>query len=193
MKAIYLDHNIIQYFSGCFPNSVDAATEFAALAAAKSDPDCHFVFSPWSIFEAASGTDLKRVEACANFVESLSLWFIPDHPVLAKREMRRYVFRKYFGEDTPLELPFAACYSQHLTDLGLENVLVGKYTAAGMIRHYSRTSSPLNPIDQQKVARPLILKQLQEAKAEGKITAELERQVIQESFSMRLIATVSKC
>lgn len=185
MKAIYLDHNIIQYFTGYFPNSVDTAAEFAALAVAKSDPDCHFVLSPWSIFEASGGTDSTRIEAYASFIEGLSLWFIPDHPVLAKREMRRYVFRTYFGEDPPLESPFATCYSQHLTDLGIENVPVGKYTAAGMIRHYSRTSSaPLGPIDQQKVERPLILKQLQEAKAEGKMTAELERQVIQESFSI---------
>ena len=184
MKAIYLDHNIIQYFSGCFPSSVDAAAEFAALTAAKSDPDFHFVLSPWSIFEAASGTDLKRIEACASFTEDLSLWFIPDHPVLAKREMRRYVFRKYFSVDTLLETPFTACYSQHLADIGIKNVPVGKYTAAGMIRHYSQSSTTtFDPIDQQKVARPLILKQLQEAKAEGKMTKELELQVTQASFS----------
>ena len=183
MRTIYLDHNIIQYFSGRFPGSVDAVAEHTALVAAKSDPECHFVLSPWNIFEASSGTDLDRVEACANFIDSLNAWFIPDHPLLAKREMRRYVFKKCYGVDEPAESPFACSYSQHLIDMGFADVPAGKYTAAGMIRHYSkRMPTQLNPIEQQKIARPAILGQLQEAKLEGKMTAALDRQVLQEMF-----------
>lgn len=184
MPTIYLDHNIIQYFSGCFPSSVDATAEFTALAVAKSDPDCHFVLSPWSIYEAASGTDLKRIEACANFIDGLNLWFIPDHTVLAKRELRCLVFKKYFSEGSQQKPPFAVCYSQHLADLGIQNVPVGKFTAGGMIRLYSKSPSQLDPIAQQKAERPAVLKQLQEAKAEGKMTADMERQVVREAFSM---------
>ncbi len=177
MKVIYLDHNIIQYFSGLFPANVDAAAELAALEAVKSDPGCRFVLSPWNIHEAASGTDLKRIEACASLIEGLNLWFIPDHPVLAKREMRRHVFKRYFGVDMPLECPFATSYSQHLVDIGIKNVPVGKYTAAGMIRYLSRNPSQSAPIDQYKEARPEILKQLQEAKAAGAMSADFERQL----------------
>lgn len=185
MKTIYLDHNVIHYFSWRFPNSIDAAAEINALKAARADSQCKFVLSPSSIYEAASGNNKDCIEATAKFIDSLDFWFIPDHPVLAKRELRRHVLRVYFGENVSVESPFATSYTQHLVDVGISNISVGKYTPAGMIRHYAKhPHGQLDAVNQQRMTRPEILQQLQKAKAEGEFDAEMERRVAYDYFML---------
>jgi len=160
MNTIYLDQMFLQYFSGRFPEEVDAVRERAALSSILSNPKFRIVLSQWHIWETADGTDGERVLACAEFLDSITnAWYIPDHPLLIFKEVEAFVFRYYWNEDVQTIHPFAICLSQLFFDMRTESVpTLRLYLSPGrLVRYYNRYPKKLESIYRHKRERPDIL------------------------------------
>lgn len=90
MATIYLDHNIVHYFTIGFRSKEEGQVETRALREA-SDLGYQVALSDWSIVETANEATDARVDASLQFIESLGAFWMFNARYVQRLELSRFL------------------------------------------------------------------------------------------------------
>jgi uncharacterized protein (UPF0297 family) len=167
MVTAYLDHNLVHYFAIGFPSAELDRQERAALEQLREIADLHFVFSDWSIIEAASYRNPAQAGACGAFIESLDPLWIFEANRIQKQEIRNFIAEQYEAAPSRPVNVLNAHISQLLSgDPQISAVPLGT-TPEGWIRYYQRHPDALLLVRTAIARTPDALRIGQRARAEG--------------------------
>lgn len=86
IRTLYIDHNVLADEDG-----------WNDLTAVIQQNQLQVVMSVWNLFEIASATDERQKARRLAYVESLSPWWAMDRVETQEKELRRFIFTRYFG------------------------------------------------------------------------------------------------
>lgn len=171
MATIYLDHNIVHYFAIGFRSKEEQQRETRALREA-SDLGYQIALSDWSIVETANEATNAKVDACLQFIESLSVRWMFNARYVQRLEVRRFL---NVGEVYPDTRPaLTALSTAHFNQLAfLETptlpIQTERTTPHDLLSQWRAKPYLLEGIRDSARETPVVIGRGQRAKADGKI------------------------
>jgi hypothetical protein len=177
VRSIYLDHNIVHYLTLGFPEGVDLADEHAAIEALKAAPGVRFIVSMWNIAECVAERQAVRL---TEYLSSLAPLWASDRLFIEKHEVQDFVFGHYYGCDRRPPPLFNEYVSQMCATLPGEgqNAVVGESFEA--LARSMATKSSIRILKNAAAVVPRALTTIQEARAAGRWTKELQSTALRE-------------
>src|ERR1700687_504108 len=165
MHTIYLDQNLLHYFSFGFPKSYDLRKEHSALVYVGRNPaKVRLVFSDWHLVETVSRRTWSQIQIALRVLGTMNpLWILP-HNVIKQRELAAFIWADL--EPLPAK--------QSVLVHRLEELPGGApgFTVARFVRHLAQTPAARNRFSREAISGTLALASVQgHSQRQGKLRA----------------------